>query len=174
MKKFFVLVSVVLLAGCSARYNVTDLGGDSSSATLESGSSIYISVPDDGRYGNETYSGSGQVVAQSVANAFAAYSMNVEVAGDRDIGRDEALDYARQRGIDYVVIPAIAHWEQRATEWSGKPSRMTIRISVYNSQGNLVDSAAIEGRSRIMSFTSTSPESLLRDPLNGYARKLFR
>lgn len=173
MKKILALVSLVMLAGCSARYNVTDLGGDST-ASLEPGSSVYVVVPADGQYGNDTYSGSGQTVAQSVAKAFATYSSNVEIAGRMNTSRDEALEYARQQGIDYVVVPAIAHWEQRATEWSGKPSRMAIRISIYNSDGRLIDSSAIEGRSRIMSFTSTSPESLLRDPLNGYVKKLYR
>lgn len=173
MKKIVVLLSVTLLVACSARYNTTDLGGDPS-ASLERGSNVFITVPEDGRYGATTYSGSGHTVAQAIANAFSMYSGNVEVASQPRMGRDEAIEYARKQGIDYVVVPAIAHWEQRATEWSGKPSRMTIRISVYDVKGKLLDSTAIEGRSRVMSFTSTSPESLLRDPLNNYAKKLYR
>ncbi len=124
-----------------------------------------MTVPGDGSYEAKSYAGSGQLVAQAVGAAFARSANQVHVAEARtDI--DEALKSANKLGAGYVVVPTIAHWEQRATEWSGRPSRMAIRISILDAAtGKQITAASVEGRSRIVSFTSTTPESLLRDPL---------
>lgn len=168
-----IMIAVLLFSvGCTAKYQVTHLGGEAS-ATIPAGSRIYVTLSRDGVYGATTYSGSGQIAAQSVAKAFARYAGTVDIAANWQ-ERDEAIAYAKEQGFEYVAVPTITQWEQRATEWSGRPSRMGVRVAVYDVDGKLVDSTAIEGRSRIMSFTSTSPESLLRDPLNAYARQLFR
>lgn len=43
---------------------------------------------------------------------------------------------------------------------------MAIRVTILDAaSGRVVRSTAVEGRSRVMSLTSTSPESLLSDPL---------
>ena len=69
----------------------------------------------------------------------------------------------------------MTHWEQCATEWSGRPSKMAIRVCILDAKsGNQITSTSIEGRSRIVSFTSTSPESLLRDPIATYVSELYQ
>jgi len=134
---------------------------------------VYVAVPQDGAYGNKFYAGSGQVVAQAVATAFSATATRVHVA-DEAVANDQSIITARSASAGYLVVPIIAQWEQRATEWSGRPSRMAIRITIIDvASGNQITSSAIEGRSRIFSFTSTSPESLLKDPLARYVQELY-
>jgi hypothetical protein len=166
------LVAAALLAGCTAKYQVNNLAG-SDTAKLDRSQGVYVTVPQDGAYGARPYVGSGQIVAQSVAAAFSPMASRIHIA-DKQLTNAEAIEAAKAQGAGYLVVPTIAQWEQRATEWSGRPSRMAIRVTVLDvATGKQLTSTAIEGRSRIMSLTSTSPESLLRDPLAQYVRELY-
>ncbi|MGH8696177.1 MAG: DUF4823 domain-containing protein, partial [Burkholderiales bacterium] len=162
MKPVVWLCSVLLLlAGCRASYQLDNLSGTAGNARLDRQKAVYVAVPRDGSYESKPYVGSGQIVAQAVGAAFARSAPQVHVAETQGT-TEEALASARKLGAGYVVVPTIAHWEQRATEWSGRPSRMAIRMTILDAAtGNQISATSIEGRSRIVSFTSTSPESLL-------------
>ena len=168
-----IVCGLLLLAGCTASYKVDNLGGTAGTTRLDREKGVYVTVPGDGTYEAKTYAGSGQRVAQAVGAAFARSANQVHVAEAR-ADLDEALKSAKKLGAGYVVVPTIAHWEQRATEWSGRPSRMAIRISIVDAAtGKQIAATSVLGRSRIVSFTSTSPESLLRDPLAQYVGGLY-
>jgi hypothetical protein len=140
---------------------------------LDRQKAVYVTVPRDGSYEAKPYVGSGQIVAQAVAAAFARSASQVHVAEAQGTTED-ALAAAKKLGAGYVVVPTIAHWEQRATEWSGRPSRMAIRVAILDAAtGTQISATSIEGRSRIVSFTSTTPESLLRDPLAQYVAGIY-
>jgi hypothetical protein len=167
------VILLTLLVGCTARYQVNNLAG-AASAQLDRTKGLYVTVPQDGAYGTTVSFGSGQIVAQAVADAFSGVGARVHIA-ERAVGKDQSIVAAKSLNASYLVMPAIVHWEQRATEWSGRPSRMAIRLSIIDvTTGDEVTSSAIEGRSRIVSFTSTTPESLLRDPLARYVRGLYQ
>lgn len=162
-----------LLAGCRASYQLDNLSGTAGTARLDRQKAVYVTVPQDGSYESKPYVGSGQIVAQAVAAAFARSAPQVHVAETQST-TEEALASARKLGAGYVVVPTIAHWEQRATEWSGRPSRMAIRVTILDgATGNQISATSVEGRSRIVSLTSTSPESLLRDPLAQYVSGVY-
>ncbi len=162
----------LLFVGCTARYQVNNLAG-SDTAKLDRSQGVFVTIPQDGAYGARPYVGSGQIVAQSVAAAFSPMASRIHIA-DKPLTNAEATEAAKAQGAGYLVVPTIAQWEQRATEWSGRPSRMAIRVTVLDvATGKQLTSTAIEGRSRIMSLTSTSPESLLRDPLATYVQSIY-
>lgn len=164
---------VAFLAGCTATYNIKSLSGQSNHTVLDRSAAVFVAVPRDGAYEGSTYPGSGQTVTQAVAAAFSAVASNVS-PGEHVQSLEENFSEASTRKATYLVVPLITHWEQRATEWSGIPSRMTIRLSIYNVKSKaLINATIVEGRSRIMSFTSTSPESLLRDPLKRYVNNMY-
>lgn len=166
------ICGTALIVGCSARYTVHNVGGESY-AKLDRGRVIFVVVPKDGSYGTNTYSGSGQIVAQSVAAAFSRYASRIQIA-EKSMDAATAQQAARESGAAYLVIPVISQWEQRATEWSGRPSKMSIRLAIVDPQGGTqLAAGSIEGRSRIVSLTSTSPESLLKEPLEQYVNTLF-
>jgi hypothetical protein len=167
-----ILCAAIALVGCRARYDVNNLSG-SGGARLDRAKAVYVAIPQDGAYGGRPYSGSGQAVAQAVAAAFSGQANRVRIAERRLESDADAIAAAKAAGAGYVAIPVIAHWEQRNTAWSGMPSRMAIRLTLFDTEsGNLITSSAIEGRSRIMSMTATNPESLLREPLAQYVRGL--
>lgn len=163
---------LVVLSGCTASYQVEPLSG-SQRPTLDPAAPLYVAVPEDGAYGETVYQGSGQLVTQAVASAFSARAGTVAVA-DQHVDRQTAMEQAAATGARYLVWPTIVHWEARATEWSGRPSRMALRVTIIDVESSRqVDSTAIEGRSRRMTFTSTSPEALLKEPLQQYVDGLY-
>jgi hypothetical protein len=171
-----VILLAIAVAGCTARYNVNNLSGAGTARLdrLDRSKAVYVAIPQDGAFGGRTYSGSGQTVAQAVAAAFAGNANRVHVGERRAESDAAAVSAAKSIGAGYVAVPVIAHWEQRNTAWSGMPSRMAIRLTLIDAEtGNQITSSAIEGRSRIMSWTATHPESLLREPVTQYVRGLY-
>jgi hypothetical protein len=171
MKTVLVGALILLSAACTARYHTGELTG--APAHLDSQKSVFITISEDGIYSNKTYGGSGQTVAQAVAQAFSRRGIKVDVADNR-LTEEKAIEAAKKLNAGYLVAPVITHWEQRATEWSGRPSRMAIRITVTDVEtAKRLMSTAIEGRSRTFSFVRTSPDLLLRDPLINYVDGLY-
>jgi hypothetical protein len=162
-----------LLAGCTAHYQVNTISSKQEKFKLERSETIYIAVPEDGEFESKRAGGSGQIVAQAVANAFSAVTSGIHIA-ERHEARGAVLAAARAVDAKYVIVPTIASWEQRSTEWSGRPSRIMIRLAILDArnEGDQLLVTSIEGRSRIMTVTSTSPESLLKDPLAEFVNSL--
>ena len=76
--------------------------------------------------------------------------------------------------FDYYVIPEILHWEDRATEWSGLPDKIEVKIIVYDGgTGNEVASTLISGQSKWATFGGDHPQDLLPEPLNNYVESLY-
>ena len=172
MMRFVLVAFLVGVAGCTAKYQVHDLAG-TTNTHLDKSKGVYVALPQDGAYGAVTSAGSGPIVAQAVATAFSGVAARVNVA-ERTVGNDQSILAAKSLSAGYLAVPIIVQWEQRATEWSGRPSRLAIRLTIFDvASGEQLRSSAIEGRSRIVSFISTSPESLLHDPLTEYVRGLY-
>jgi hypothetical protein len=173
MRRVAFAATLTLLVGCTAHYQVNTISAPSEKLKLDPTRCVYVTVPEDGQYESKPAGGSGQIVAQAVANAFGKKAKKIHIE-DKHESREAYLSEAQQVQAAYVVVPTISSWEQRATEWSGRPSRMMIRIAIVDAKnGEQLAVTSIEGRSRIMSVTSTSPESLLHDPLEEYVGSLY-
>ena len=86
----------------------------------------------------------------------------------------ENLAAARTGSRNLLVQPTIVHWEDRATEWSGKPDRMKVRLELYDvSSGENLDTVMISGKSKWATFGGDHPQELLPEPLRTYANTLF-
>lgn len=173
--KTWIAAACIALAGCTASYQKQDLAGNGavSTAPLSSATRIYVAVPPDGAYETKVYAGSGRMTAQAIAAAFAKHGSAVTLA-DAPAPRDQAIAAARTAGAQFAALPVISHWEPRATEWSGRPSRMAIALSMVDvSSTVVVSNTELSGRSRIVSFTRTSPERLLREPIQQYVDTMY-
>jgi hypothetical protein len=167
------LCTLIQVTACTAKYEVSNLGGQEAHIHLDRTAMVYIAVPEDGQFESKSVGGSGQIVAQALGEGFGKRAAKVRIA-DKYQSRENVLEDARAVGAAYVIVPTIANWEQRATEWSGRPSRLLIRVAVVDAKSaEQLSNTSIEGRSRIMSMTSTSPESLLRDPIESFASSLY-
>src|SRR5690606_13183371 len=94
-----------------------------------------------------SYSGSGGLAAQAVAVAFSPYLSRVIVGVKRE-DFNTALESAKAGGYGYLLYPEILLWEDRATEWSGRPDQASVKVSVVRADsGAVIDSAVVGGKS---------------------------
>lgn len=145
------VAAIALLIGCTASYRTDTIGG-ANTTRLDRGRTVLVTIPQDGTYGSRTYGGSGQTAAQAVAAAFSTSAANVHIA-ERPMTNADAF---------------------KSAKWSGLPSRMAIRLTIFDAEtGSQLASESIEGSSAIMTMASTSPQSLLRVPLTTYVKSLY-
>jgi len=170
MRNVLLLFVAILLSGCAAKYNQVDLHTPTSN--LVNGKSVLIATPQNGSYGDRVYSSSGRTTALAVNAAFAKFSNNIKVS--KNCSEFKCLKNNESTQIDYYVIPEILHWEDRATEWSGKPDKIEVKVSVYNSETeNELASTIIKGKSKWATFGGDHPQDLLAEPLNAYIESLY-
>jgi hypothetical protein len=159
-----------LVSGCSATFKQNVL--QEPNARLVRGKSVAIATPANGWYRKTEYSGSGRMTAFATQAAFARFSnKSVVSAGCKDL---PCLKSNTAGPFDYYVIPEILHWEDRATEWSGLPDKIEVKIIIYDGgTGNEVASTLISGRSKWATFGGDHPQDLLPEPLNNYVDSLY-
>lgn len=168
-----VILSAFILAGCASEYHMQPLSGSQHEIVLNPKGSVFIAVPKDGKYQDINYPGSGQFVAEALSAQFSKYASTVQTAASYSANND--FSEADRANGEYLVVPVITHWEQRATEWSGLPSRMSLRITIFDvSTRKQLISEGIEGRTSKMTLTATRPEHLLKKPLSEFVRSLYR
>lgn len=122
------------------------------------GTAICVTTPEDGIYMEDVYPNSGKVVARKLVAALTPYYPGSTVSSTGG------------RGV-YLIEPKILHWEDRATEWSGKADRVKVSLPLYRS-GRLVGSALVTANSSWWTFGGDHPEDLLDTPFEAYAAAL--
>jgi hypothetical protein len=172
MNRMF-LVLVILLAGCVHTYEIEPVGHSGGNLNLPPAPSFFVAIPSDGQYGARTYAGSGRTVTQAIVLAISPHTREVGTAAEF-ASLAENLAAARSSGRDFLVQPTIVNWEDRATEWSGKPDRVSIRLELYDvSSGKNIDTVMISGKSKWATFGGDHPEELLQEPLESYAKRIL-
>ncbi|MNV61509.1 hypothetical protein D3C71_1540190 [compost metagenome] len=161
----------VLFAGCTATHQSQRLAP--LAQPLEQSQRVYIAVATDGGYGGKTSPGSGAQAANSLASAFAKRGVSVDV-GSQPETRDQAVASADKQAARYAVVPTVLNWEHRATAWSAIPSKLSMRVDVWDARtGVKLDSAVLESKSAALTFLSTGPEMLLQDSIAAYVGTLY-
>jgi len=176
MKRIVVLMFLCfLLSACADSKDIIRVGGSVlNNKKLTADDSFYISIPADGTYGATTYSGSGTMTSRLLLSAFSKRARNVQMAKTPQGFKDD-LQAAREGNLGYLVYPTIMHWEDRATEWSGKPDRVEVKVEVFETpSGSLFDSVIIKGRSGLATFGGDHPQDLLPDPMEEFVTSLFQ
>lgn len=173
MKIAAAILTLVLLSACSASYQLVRPDNDPI-VKLSPERSFLVISPEGGSYGSRFYQSSGKMTADAVAESFSKYAARVDISEGHK-GEVDPRELGRDGGYDYVVVPKITRWEDRATEWSGKPDRITILISVYDvAGGSTVNSAVLHGKSKWATFGGDHPQDLLPKLLGEYAKSLFK
>jgi hypothetical protein len=171
MRKALVLAIVLAVSACADSHRVQHT--IQSPEKLSRVATAYVAVPQDGRYGHTVYSGSGLTTTQIVAGAFTRHLTRVEQA-ERPETYESALEAAKKMGATYLISPSIAHWEDRATEWSLISDKVELQISVYDAvTGRLIERGIVDGRSGWATLGGDHPQDLLPQPVNQYVDNLF-
>jgi hypothetical protein len=74
-----------------------------------------------------------------------------------------------------VLKPVILHWEERNTEWSGKPDRIEIQVLIYDTTTReVIASSRFSGKSKWATFGGDHPQELLPEPTNEFVDNLYK
>lgn len=163
-------IVLIFLAGCAASYDQSTVL--ETTAKLDSSEKVLVSIPENGVYGNDTYRNSGRQTANAVRTAFSKLGVTTDVTE-----RCHGLNCLELEGIDrygYYVQPVILHWEDRATEWSGKSDRLEVQLIVYDvaSSEELVN-VTYSGKSQWLTFGGDHPQDLLAAPTEELVSSLY-
>lgn len=171
MNRLFLLTATILLAGCSAKYNTNNV--QDNTEPLLKDAPVVISKPVDGAYETQVYAGSGNATVGALRAAFLRHTDSVTVYAECNDMDCLKKNHRINRG--YYVIPQILHWEERATEWSGIPDKIEVKITIYNAESdNRVASTIISGKSKWATFGGDHPQDLLPEPVNAYISSLYK
>lgn len=168
MHKLSIVLISILATGCTAKYAQQDVSV--SQEKLDRQMPITIATPADGRYETKPYPASGVMTAAAVKAAFSHYSNRVTVVEScRELS---CLEQHSSSG--YYVVPEILHWEDRATEWSGIPDKIEVKLTIYDTTGTEpLESTILSGKSKWATFGGDHPQDLLDKPIAEYVRAQY-
>jgi hypothetical protein len=172
MRKIALCIVILGLTGCASTRHVQQLSHDAES--LDRTKTVYIAIPEDGAYGNQKTPGSGQQAAQALATALAQQSISVKLGSHTEDSK-AAIASAQAEHLAYVALPTITNWEHRVTSWSGRPSRLSLRVDVVDAEtGKTIDTSVVDSKSASMTFAATGPARLLSQAMTQYVQQLYR
>lgn len=160
--------SVAWVSGCASTYKQETIAA--AQTKLATGGTALVATPPDSAYGDENNPGSGAATASAVRAAFSRYTSTTEISTNCN---DFACLNNNSKHYDYYVVPQILHWEDRATEWSGRKDKVEIKVTIYSPAGAVLASNIISGKSKWATFGGDHPQDLLPEPLNTYVQSLF-
>ena len=161
--------AAILLSGCASTYQQNVVSAPS--AKLQRGKAVTIATPINGSYDSTDYPASGRMTAGATRSAFARFSERVSISNQC---RDVACLKVETAASDYSVVPEILHWEDRATEWSGRPDRIEIKVTVYDALSpEPLASTIFSGKSKWGTLGGDHPQDLLPEPMNAYVESLY-
>lgn len=166
----FLLALAAICGGCVSTYTANSV---SRSTQLSTNATALIALPEDGHFEKIPYPGSGHKTALAVSKAFAKHLPRVDMTPEAG-SLSQHLEQGRAEKFDYLVIPTVVHWEDRATEWSGRPDRIEIEVrTVEVNSGETLALGSIKGKSKWATLGGDVPEDLLATPLGIYVDWLF-
>lgn len=166
MRIALLMIFASFISGCASTYKQDALTVPV--AKLERGKSIVVATPINGRYGRTEYLDSGTMTALAVRAAFARFSNIIAISPEC-----HDLKCLKAASADYYAIPEILQWEDRATEWSGIPDKIEIKLSIYDGEGKELATTLLQGKSKWLTFGGDHPQDLLPDLLQNYVNTLY-
>lgn len=165
------LVLVVCACGCSSRYKY--MTTQEAKTKLIEGEGVFISMPQNGFYGMTIYEKSGAMTARAVEAELMNYTDTVKVSTSCE-GK-ECFDQIEKKTYKYYFEPKIVQWEERATEWSGLPDRITVALTVYDTKNEeKIFSQQFSGASKWLTFGGDHPQDLLHVPIEKRLKSLYK
>ncbi len=145
------LICVTLLVGCVS-VPVATIEKTVSSIAVPTKEKLCLSVPKDGEFEGRPYRNSGAKVAEKIKISIdQKYSILLLDKASKD-----NFSKCVQRGGNYIIVPEILAYENRATGWSGRLDKIKVRVDLikidsskkssftYYAESNLVASAFLE------------------------------
>ncbi|WP_052065341.1 DUF4823 domain-containing protein [Thalassospira australica] len=163
-------VAALSLGACSSKYRTDN---HQVVETVTTGKSFYILQPADGIFGDINYAGSGRMLANELHKQLIPYSSKVVKASTIET-RENAFNKAQNLQLNVLIDAQIMHWEDRATEWSGRPDRITILYQAFDvQQKDMLATSTLSASSKWATFGGDHPVDLLPVPTSQFVKSLF-
>ena len=82
---------------------------------------------------------------------------------------EKGIAMCRERGVKYLVAPAIRHWEEHATNWSGRRDKVEVEVRLLQIEPLAVlRSGTFEAKNNWFTFVDGAAADLLEK--DGFAR----
>lgn len=170
--KYISVMFMLLAVGCTSKYKAGDI--DLPSELLSKAASAYVLFVKDGAYGRRDYRGSGRTVSRGLQGNLLRYLDRVELATTAE-PREQGLVTARGMGLTYLFEAIVLNWEDRATQWSGRPDRISIRFAVFDVEsGRKLAAAEEHASSKWFTFGGDHPQDLVPRLSQRFVDRLFR
>jgi len=167
-----VILLSVALWGCVSKYRVDTYAAPTTHISKDA--SFYVTLPEDGQYGGTAYPGSGAATAQAERAALLAHVDKVVIGTTKGETQEAAMTQAKQLGLTHVLQTSILNWEDRATEWSGIPDKITLKLTIYEVQSSKqITSTVTSASSKWATFGGDHPQDLLPEPTKRFVDPLF-
>ena len=161
-------LSLLVGGGCASEFEIHRSKVGINPLAPAASESVYVSLPADGTSGSGNTLGPGHFAANAVA-AYFSKNGGSAVVGDKPETPDEGLRTAGSRRFTYCASPKVLHWEDRATEWSGKRDRASLGLIITRvSNGQVIDDAVIEGVGTWWTLGGLHPQDLLERMMEQY------
>jgi hypothetical protein len=160
------------IQACADSHQVTRLS-KRPPVKLNPNGAVLVAVPEDAVYGSNVYRGSGRTTAQTITAVFARHARSVRMEA-KYVPPDDSIAAAQSNGYTYLVIPMILHWEDRATEWSGSPDKIEVKIEVIDVASNrTLEAFVVTGKSGLGTMGGDRPQDLLRKPVEQSISEIY-
>jgi hypothetical protein len=159
------------LSGCVSKYQSET--PEPLAAKLQPHASFYVMMPADGQYGMKSYGGSGMATAKSIVQALSTRTENIVRATSTET-LTAAVDSAKHNKAQYVVETTILNWEDRATEWSGIPDKVTLKFHVIDAgTGTTLATTTASASSKWATLGGDHPQDLLPEMSRNFVDSIF-
>jgi hypothetical protein len=169
-----ICVVIIFIGSCAPVYNVHKGPARDNDFNIDTNATAYVALSEDHTSSGHLYSGSGKEVASEIEFLLFNHFNNVIVANNVE-EFDKALETANQKGCDYLIFPNLIKWDDYATEWSGIPDRLKLKISIVDvNTEKVLDKILIEGKGKIMSWGGDHPMDIAKEPIKTWIDSLFK
>ena len=169
IKKIIIVVISFLMASCTAYQHTSS---QVPKHKFDRSGGVFISTSKDGWYEENRYKNSGEMTSRELKKAFSKYAIKTTITNQ--CHGDDCFNIIDVERFSYYVKPVILHWEDRATEWSGKPDRIEIQVIIYDAvTKEEISNSSFKGKSKWATLGGDHPQDLLLDPISEYVSSLY-
>ncbi len=166
---------ILLLSACSSIPNESNFESihlRKLNDPLSVGAQVSVQIPENGRFEDTVYSQSGQDTASAFKSAFEVHTESVTLLSACQ--EEACLAGATQAGSKYFAALKLVYWEDRATNWSNKADRLTIKVSIYDvSSSSLLTSSYLHTNTSMGAPSGGHVEDFLPSLANQYVSSLY-
>jgi hypothetical protein len=165
MKRLNLILLLVWCSGCAHDYGIKSIAR---SGSLRTNASALVVLPEDVELGDLRYPGSGREVALAIKHALATRLESSDLTLKTG-GRKAHLNVAKERNIDYLVVPMVFAWEDETLNGMGRSQRAAVELQFIETEsGRMIAMGRVEGSGKRDPASTEGPHELLEVPLQSY------